>query len=81
MRNLDGKAAQYRGYLDRGEKRYRAEKTDAGKSASIHLPMVHGQEVPLIIEGVPEIEDWSLSENYISSARQLVEEMKKITRR
>ena len=77
VRNLDGKDAHYRGDLDSGEKMYRADKTDTERSTSSHIPMVHGKEVPSIIEGNPEIEDWSLRENYISSARQLVEERKK----
>ena len=40
----------------------------------INPPKVHGHEVPLIVEGAPEIEDWSLREKFGGAVRHLIAE-------
>ena len=64
-----------------GKKRPRDSNSDGARYSRRHLPKVHGREVPLIADGVPEIEDWSICGKFGGPMRQLIAERMKNLRR
>ena len=65
----------------KGTKRFRAANSDGASSERRHLPEVHGREVPLIADGVPEIEDRSMCGKFGGPMRQLIAERMQNLRR